>query len=111
MVPNYLYELTSDFGRSLAMPAFFLVLTWLFFGLTYSAGFGKAGTGINGLLYSAAHLIPFLPGSRKRLEALEAGLFDGPVPDAVFALTLMEGVLGIVFIFLIGLTLRNRFRI
>lgn len=111
LVPNYLYEWLSDFGRSLGRPVFFLAFTWFLFGLVYGAGLGKTGMGISGLIYSAAHLVPFLPGSRERIKTLEKLLFDNPTPDIVFALTTIEGVLGVILIFLIGLALRNRFRI
>lgn len=111
LVSSYLYELASDFGRSLWRPKFGFFAVLFAFGLAYATGFGKTGMVISGLLYSANHLLPFLPGSRKRIEVLETSLFGGPAPDSVSALTMFEGVFGAVFIFLIGLALRNRFRI
>ena len=115
LVPDYLYEWTSDFGRSLGRPTFFFVATWFFFGLVYAVWFGKTGMGIKGLVYSAMQLFPFLPGLRRHLKELEDTLFTKSLPDsvsaAVFALSMIEGVLGFIFLFLIGLALRNRFRI
>lgn len=112
---DHLYELTSDFGRSLARPIFFLVATWFVFGLVYATLFGKTGMGVKGFVYSAMQLFPFLPGSRHHLKELEDTLFTKSLPDsvsdAVFALSMIEGVLGFIFLFLIGLALRNRFRI
>jgi hypothetical protein len=48
-------------------------------------------------------ILPFLAASRAKL--IEG--FDGWLAALAFA----EGLLGLVFIFLIGLALRNRFRI
>ena len=73
--------------------------------------FSKTGHTLDGLLYSAANLLTFLPGTKGRFESLEKDLFGGHMPDGVVALGMLEGVLGLVFLFLIGLALRNRFRI
>lgn len=110
LVPSYLYEWFSDFGRSLARPTVFIFLIWFICGLIY-ADFGKQGEISDGLIYSARRLLP-VPGSPgDALNALEQRLFAESVPAGVFALTLLEGFLGAVFLFLIGLALRNRFRI
>lgn len=57
----------------------------------------------NGFQVSTAVILPFLAASRATLSEE----FDGWLA----ALAFTEGLLGLVFIFLIGLTLRNRFRI
>ncbi len=64
---------------------------------TPDTGIGK------GLTTSASLIFPFLGASRASLGGGFAGL------DAVVAF--FEGGFGIMFLFLIGLALRNRFRI
>lgn len=112
-VPNWLYEKTSDYGRSIGLPTAYLGIVWFVCAVVY-ANAGTAPPGAGGLLYSAALLLPFLPGGKGRLDAIEKGLFGegaDAVPQAVTALGMLEGVLGLVFLFLIGLALRNRFRL
>lgn len=106
-----LYEVLSDYGRSVFQPSLFLLTTWWGFGAWYAMGFGKAKSVFDGMLYSASVLLPFLPGGKARSAALEKKLFDGQVPDGVFVLSMIEGALGLLFLFLIGLALRNRFRL
>ncbi|MCC3305998.1 pentapeptide repeat-containing protein [Sneathiella sp. HT1-7] len=116
LLPNYLYEWTSDFGRSLWRPALCLGLTWLIFGLLYGVnGLKYAPSPLeplwNGLKLSLATLVPFAAISRTAmLEAREA-LFRSDVNHLLDFAMVFEGILAVAFIFLIGLALRNRFRI
>ena len=106
-IPGYLYQWCSDFGRSISRPSLCLIGVWLISAAVYAwpepdcpltlADFG------DGLVKSTSVILPFLAASR---ATLSTG-FDGW--HAVFAFA--EGLLGLVFIFLIGLALRNRFRI
>ncbi len=102
---SYAYQLFSDFGRSVARPVIGLVTTWLFFGIYFAhcPNFGPCTKIGDGLSKSASLLFPFLGASRTSLKADFVGL------DAVVAFG--EGGLGVLFLFLIGLALRNRFRI
>tara|TARA_R110000824_G_scaffold119416_3_gene273514 strand:+ start:145 stop:1215 length:1071 start_codon:yes stop_codon:yes gene_type:complete len=111
LIANYLYEWASDLGRSIERPIWSLFYTWFFFGCAYSPDFAKSGPALRAFHYSLAHLVPFLPGTRKRIEVLENDLFGGAASDAVFAMTAIEGTMGLIFLFLVGLALRNRFRI
>ncbi|MBI4458353.1 pentapeptide repeat-containing protein [Candidatus Uhrbacteria bacterium] len=115
LVPNHFYEWTSNFGRSLARPTLGLGVVWFGFGDHYRWLADKDyGHLWDGLLFSAAQLLPFLGASRGVLADAKAALFgsgSAPLSGWVNALTMIEGVLGIVFLFLIGLALRNRFRI
>lgn len=116
LIPNYLYEWTSDFGRSLWRPVLCLGLTWLIFGLLYGAnGLKYAPSPLeplwNGLKLSLVTLVPFAAISRTAmLEAREA-LFRSDVNHWLDFAMVFEGILAVIFIFLIGLALRNRFRI
>jgi len=111
LLPNYIYECTSDFGRNIRRPLLSLIFTWIAFGLIYGVGFGKAGMGDLGFPYSFKKLFPFIPGSQNRLDALEAQLFGSSPSWFISFFTVAEGFLAAGFIFLIGLALRNRFRL
>lgn len=112
------YDWTSDFGRSVIQPLSWLGGTWIIFGTGYwlSAMFfplDPTKSLSSGLKLSAAILTPFTATSRRTFAkngALEQ-LF-GIDPSLWFHIfATIEGFLGIAFLFLIGLALRNRFRI
>ncbi len=102
---GYAYQWLSDFGRSVARPVAGLAITWLLSGIYFAclscsdpvAGIGK------GLTTSTSLIFPFLGISRASLKEGFEG-FD-------MAMAFAESLLGVMFLFLIGLALRNRFRI
>ena len=114
LISNYLYEWTSNFGRSLTLPSFLLVSTWFIFGILYR-WLETANTPNHiwdGLSFSTEQLFLFLGASKGASSDSRLALYsEAPLSIAVNALAMTEGVLGIIFIFLIGLALRNRFRI
>jgi hypothetical protein len=67
---------------------------------------------VQAALLSASNSLPFLPQSRElRTGALQA-LYDTTDPSSfIDALMITQGVLSFIFLFLIGLGLRNRFRL
>jgi hypothetical protein len=111
--PNYFYELLSDFGRSLWRPVLGLFAVLLAFGNLYRCLASKDMEHIwDGLLFSMAQLFPFLGASKGVLAEAKVALFGTcPAGNWVNFFSVIEGLLGVVFIFLIGLALRNRFRI
>lgn len=113
LIPNYLYRGFSGFGRSLWRPSIGLFVVWGAFGVLYSwIAIKNMSHLLDGLLFSAAQLFPFLGASKGALADAKAALFGNAALDAwVNALGMIEGGLGILFLFLIGLALRNRFRI
>ena len=109
-IPGYLYEWCSNFGRSVWRPVFGLLGIWLASAALYACfvetdaayplctqEFGQ------GMQLSASMILPFLAASR----------YEPPcqIDGWLAALAFTEGLLGLVMIFLIGLALRNRFRI
>ena len=109
-IPGYLYEWCSNFGRSVWRPVFGLLGIWLasavFYirfaetGFTYPLSEQALG---HGFQTSASLLLPFLAASRHQPHH--------QIDGWLAALAFVEGLLGLVMIFLIGLALRNRFRI
>lgn len=108
---NLLYEIVSDYGRSISRPFAFLVATWSLFAIYFTASSDKVSEVSRGMIYSLNLLIPFLPGGLKRIERLEDELFSQPALMSLGAWPVIEGFLGVVLVFLIVLGLRNRFRI
>lgn len=113
LAPNYFYEWTSDFGRSLWRPTVGLLAVWFAFGNHYRWLASKDMDHLSdGLLFSTAQLFPFISASKGVLAEAKVALFGtGTVGNWVNTFSVIEGLLGIVFLFLIGLALRNRFRI
>jgi len=113
-VPNYLYQIFSDFGRSMLRPTFSLIVLW-FLSACYYTVLSKSNNLLDGLLFSFGQLIPFVPWSKNAKElgliALYGNGDDLNVPGLVHVVAITEGFIAVVFIFLIGLAFRNRFRI
>ena len=123
-LPNWIYQVLSHYGKSLLRPALALLATWLVAAAVYfllacgwcavSRDSWRAAweTLAAALYYSALMLVPALPMSRPRLSALEDTLFGSDsLHLAVWIVSTLESVAGIVLLFLFGLALRNRFRI
>ena len=101
---NYLYEVLSDYGQSLSRP-----LLWLF--SVFAVGFsffavapvfyGARMTVAHAALISFANIFSFLPITREVIAGLSgAAKIIGAIQSIVAALLL----------FLLGMALRNRFR-
>ena len=113
LIPNYLYGWFSGFGRSLRRPCAWLLGVWFGFGILYNWIATKEMSHLwDGLLFSVAHLFPFLGASKGALAEAKTALFgNAPLGVLVNFSAMLEGGLGILFLFLIGLALRNRFRL
>lgn len=119
LAPSLAYETLSDFGRSLTRPVLALLLVWQVFAYFYS------GIAINGakfdstvvslstsaMRYSATQVMPINISLRGAKPWAENILFGDAVPGIVHALNAAQELLSVVLLFLIGLALRNRFRI
>lgn len=122
-VLDWIYDKLSDYGQSLWRPlrgwlvtltAFFL-LYWI---LSFIPGMGSnqaltcwENRLSQALSVSFGNSIPFAPTARGvRLDGLKT-LFGKDPSLIVDILTLCQGVVSFIFLFLIGLALRNRFRI
>jgi hypothetical protein len=116
LVWSYLYEWCSDFGRSTYRPLALLICTWFLCGIGYflTAGIIAGDPNkslLDGFRLSAATLVPFVAVSKSAMANAQQNLFGDHVPFGVDAAAFVEGILGLAFVFLIGLALRNRFRI
>ena len=120
-LPTLLYNFFSDFGRSILRPAIGLGSTWLIFSAVFLCALTNTWAWNhsqmkNSLLLSASHLFPFFPWSRGNRDKLIKAISDKCINEdtviaSVEAIAYLEGFLALIFVFLIGLALRNRFRI
>ncbi len=112
------YQLFSNYGRSVFRPSISLLGTWLLFAMLYfcmadgGSYYDDPGHLIGtALSYSGGYTIPLLPDGRfSRLEGLDF-LFDGKSFGWLHLANFCQGLLSTALLFLIGLGLRNRFRI
>ncbi|GFO76766.1 hypothetical protein BPLS_P4756 [Bathymodiolus platifrons methanotrophic gill symbiont] len=67
-----------------------------------------------GFLYSVSQVFSFVPAGRSITIGILDKLFPcepQQIPDVIYSLSLIQGVLSFLLVFLIGLGLRNRFRL
>lgn len=124
---GYLYEYSSDFGRSVILPLFWLLFFVFLFQviyLKYSIDSEPPETiscdRTEAALYlSVRNALPFLPatGYSENLSRSYACLYgkhsDGKenVPNAIVFISIFQTILSTILIFLLLLALRNHFRI
>lgn len=112
------FSFFCNYGQSILRPSFWLGVIFALSMYAYKAKqIPKLVTDswtdwAQAALLSASNSLPFLPQSRElRTGALKA-LYDTTDPSSyVDALMITQGALSFVFLFLIGLGLRNRFRL
>ena len=118
--PTFLYGLLSNFGRSLRRPIAGLLVTGCFAATCFQ--YILSGTwSIQGLkvwFLSLLYLLPFVPGSRDTRKNLICTFYKGESKDLINAcvelverVAFVESFFALLFLFLIGLALRNRFRL
>ncbi|KEO58657.1 pentapeptide repeat-containing protein [Thalassospira permensis] len=106
----------SDYGQNILRPfVALIVLTAASMGLyrtlaTETSADGWTGWA-QGAVLSASNSLPFLPQSRDLREDALTALYGTDPGLCVDILMITQGVLSFVFLFLIGLGLRNRFRL
>ena len=65
----------------------------------------------DGLVLSASQMFPLIPGLREsRQEALKA-LYGSGIPWEITLLNFLQSTMALMLLFLLGLALRNRFRL
>jgi hypothetical protein len=122
LVLNHLYELTSDYGRSVLRPTISLLVVYLLAagGFAIAAGISGAPWRWRGAVWLTAlvNLVPFVGQSELGRQVMKAGLCPelNTAPDLaclskLFEISAVEGFFAVVFLFLLGFGLRNRFRI
>ena len=112
-----LYDVLSNYGRSIWRPLVALLLCTLLFALGYQSISETMPSYSDALVYSTSNTVPFYAGSRKAREDGLQKLFGTEVtskghvlPKSFHTLTLIQAFVSGVLIFLIILALRNMFR-
>jgi hypothetical protein len=108
------YDWTSDYGQSISRPILWLLLLVSVFTAKYSVLADKASefSDVSNLaIFSLGNSLPFIPISKLAREGKIKELFGSTPPHELYDLMVLQGGLSFIFIFLIGLGLRNRFRI
>ena len=116
---NWGFDKVSDYGRSEWRPLCGLVGVWVFFGLFYGglSAWCSSSTAVfnvklgNGLAFSASQMLSLIPSSREVGKTARVVLFSDSFPLWLYPITIVESLLAIIFLFLLGLALRNRFRL
>ncbi len=111
---DWAYDTACDYGQSLVRPTFVLLVIILLFVPIYAempdTELTKEERYEEALSASVSNTVPFLPSAvNVRTESFKT-LFGVAPPFLADALRLLQGAAGFVFLFLIGLGLRNRFR-
>lgn len=114
---EFIFQKSSDYGRSEFRPFMWMVAVWSLWSWFYfllsdamqNSLFDKIFTAVT---FSVGQMIPFVPISRAARSDGAELLFPGDqLPNAVIWLASFQSVISIILIFLIGLSLRNRFKV
>lgn len=116
---EFLFQKCSDYGRSIFRPLLSLFILWLSFAPIYASASSKKDAWSDALLFSFSQMFSLIPSSKDaRTESskeLYGTVVDGKVivdiPNYVFGLAGLQSIASIALVFLVGLALRNRFRI
>lgn len=111
---DYTFDILSNYGQSTTRPTVSLFLTWLIFIFLY-LGWSDLPISLKNLepasILSASQIFPLFPNSKEAQKQALLTLFGESFDMVLFTLVTLENILALIFIFLIGLALRNRFKI
>ncbi len=117
-----IYDGLCDYGQSIGRPSLFLLGNFILFIIVYF-GIAVLETNseidrnyifcllANSFFASFSNVIPFLSKAFEFQPDIFADLFGEPIPLTVDLARFVQGVISLLLLFLIGLGLRNRFRI
>lgn len=114
------YRFFSDYGRSVFRPFISLFVSFLFFSGVYlglsnsveTVTFANFGEKLpDALSFSGAQILPFVPSSRLATQEGVKVLFGNNFSSGVYCAAIIQGILSFGLLFLLGLALRNRFRL
>ena len=106
---NYLYEALSDYGQSTNKPLLWLCGSFLLGGAGFAWSFNNAGTSwtiLHAASLSFASIFPFFPFYK---ETINPDVFAS-LSSLAKIIVVMASFFGTLLLFLLGLALRNRFR-
>ncbi len=117
----------GDYGRSVLRPIVWMGVFWAAFAgwfwwmrapiqkvadsLPIGTGASIYRDGWTALTYSASNMLSFIPTGRTAKQQGEDLLFGGLVPDSVLLVSGVQSIVAVILLFLLGLGLRNMFRV
>lgn len=113
---DILFSAACNYGQSIARPFICWLFSILFFTFPYVSASKFYDISTKDIwelfVFSVANSVPFLTSARlARSEGLSNYFLDEVLMDVVYPLMMIQGLLSVIFLFLIGLGLRNRFRL
>lgn len=106
-----LYNVFSDFGRSIVRPTLSFMLILFLSAHWYSIHADPKSTFDEHLTFSLANAFPFSPTMRNSLKEITNKLFPNGIPSEVAMFSVGQTLLESIALFLIILALRNHFRL
>lgn len=110
-----LYRLFSDCGRSVILPLLWLVGSnggfYFWYGSLVAPGPRTERVAEALFTFTLANAVPFVGATRQSLGTAIETLFSNGVPPLIQALSMAQGILSGVFVFLAALALRNYFKV
>jgi hypothetical protein len=116
LIPEGVFWAGSDYGRSIGRAVGGLAVLWFVCAAIYAhlsvdwAGAEWLASLPDALVFSASQMYGYLPGNRESRVELMATLFANQESNGLFVLTNLQSAFTIIGTFLLGLTLRNRFK-
>ena len=122
LVPTVLlaiYRLLSDCGRSVVLPLFWLGVSNVGFFFWYRGLIAASAATKHGsekvqdslITFTLSNALPFVGSSRQATSDAVKTLFGRSMPDAVYGITLFQGLSSTLLLFLFGLALRAHFKV
>ena len=115
---EFVFEKFSDFGRSEVRPVVCLLILWVLFAPLYAIAAttdqlkGNFLAALSdGLVFSFSQILLLVPSARDGRSESTKALFNEDIPNWIYAFTSAQSVMAIILVFMLGLALRNRFRI
>ncbi len=116
-----LYDVLSDYGRSIGLPVVWLAMLTVIFGLAYHGVLDRPDLVDRGQFqedvasFTLGNVLPAVGGLNPARRDLYKRLFDDgkgiDIPFGIELLSIVQGASGIMLFFLLSLGIRNRFRI
>lgn len=115
----FLYRLLSDCGRSVVWPLFWLIVVNTGFFFWYRGHVAASVIARHGpetvhdslITFTLSNALPFVGSSRQATSDAVKTLFCGTMPNAVYGITLFQGLTSVLLLFLVGLALRAHFKV
>lgn len=111
---EWAYDWLCRYGQSVGRPAIGLASLLILFAAVYAlkspAPLSISVKALEALYASTSNILPFIPAAFDIRRSAFDDLYPCGIPPLIDGLRLAQGLFGFLFLFLIGLGLRNRFR-